>query len=74
MYKVAINGFGRIGKMIARSLLESSEHNSNIELVAINDLGDLSVHAHLFKHDSVHGTFNHDVVLQINHLRLMNIK
>ena len=61
MYKVAINGFGRIGKMIARSLLESSEHNSNIELVTINDLGDLSVHAHLFKYDSVHGTFNHDV-------------
>ena len=70
MYKVAINGFGRIGKMIARSLLESCEHNSNIELVAINDLGDLNVHAHLFKHDSVHGTFNYDVCVTNQSLKI----
>jgi glyceraldehyde 3-phosphate dehydrogenase len=50
--KIAINGFGRIGRCIVRALLERNE--SDLELVAINDLTDPSTLAHLLKHDSVH--------------------
>ena len=53
MIKVAINGFGRIGRLTFKSLLE----NSNIEVVAINDLTDTKTLAHLLKYDSVHGRF-----------------
>lgn len=53
MIRVAINGFGRIGRITARYLLE----NKNIELVAINDLTDEKTLAHLFKYDSVHRTY-----------------
>jgi glyceraldehyde 3-phosphate dehydrogenase len=52
--KVAINGFGRIGRMTTRVLL----NNPEIELVAINDLTDNRTLAHLFKYDSIHGRFN----------------
>src|ERR671917_2846723 len=51
--KVAINGFGRIGRLTLRSLL----NKSNVEVVAINDLTDNATLAHLFKYDSVHGRF-----------------
>jgi glyceraldehyde 3-phosphate dehydrogenase len=51
--RVAINGFGRIGRMVLRSAVS----DSTIEFVAINDLTDAATLAHLFKHDSVHGTF-----------------
>jgi len=53
MKKVAINGFGRIGRMTTRVLLQQD----NIEVVAINDLADTKTLAHLFKYDSVHGRF-----------------
>lgn len=53
MIKVAINGFGRIGKMLTRVLLEKE----GIQVVAINDLADVNTQAHLFKYDSVHGGF-----------------
>lgn len=53
MTKVAINGFGRIGRLTFKSLL----NNSNIEVVAINDLTDTKTLAHLLKYDSVHGRF-----------------
>ena len=53
--KVAINGFGRIGRLVARALLERTDHD--LELVAINDLGDAKSNALLFKRDSVHGAF-----------------
>ncbi len=52
--KVAINGFGRIGRIAFRYLLEKA----NVEVVAINDLTDNSTLAHLLKYDSVHGRFN----------------
>ena len=55
-YKVAINGFGRIGRLTLRSLLE--RNLENLEIVAVNDLGDLSTNLHLFTYDSVHGTLN----------------
>ncbi|MEZ4807089.1 MAG: type I glyceraldehyde-3-phosphate dehydrogenase [Flavobacteriales bacterium] len=57
MTRVAINGFGRIGRVTARLLLE----RKNIELVAVNDLTDVRTLAHLFKYDSVHGVFQGDV-------------
>jgi glyceraldehyde 3-phosphate dehydrogenase len=55
--KVAINGFGRIGRITARFLME----NKNLDLVAINDLTDTKTLAHLLKYDSVHGRFDMDV-------------
>ena len=53
--KVAINGFGRIGRLVARALLERSDHD--LELVAINDLADTKSNALLFGFDSTHGRF-----------------
>jgi glyceraldehyde 3-phosphate dehydrogenase len=57
--KVAINGFGRIGRNILRSIVESGR--KDIEVVAINDLGPVETNAHLLRFDSVHGRFPADV-------------
>jgi len=57
MIKVAINGFGRIGRMVLRAGI----HNQHIEFVAINDLTDKKTLVHLFKHDSVHGHYKGEV-------------
>ena len=57
--KFAINGFGRIGRLVARAILERPD--CGLELVAINDLADAKSNAMLFKRDSVHGTFPGDV-------------
>ncbi len=57
MTKIAINGFGRIGRNVARIALQNPE----VELVGINDLTDAATLAHLFKYDSVHGTYHEDV-------------
>jgi glyceraldehyde 3-phosphate dehydrogenase len=54
--RVAINGYGRIGRNILRALYESN-YRKDIEIVAINDLGDTAFNAHLTKYDSVHGRF-----------------
>ncbi|MBL8832150.1 MAG: type I glyceraldehyde-3-phosphate dehydrogenase [Rhodospirillales bacterium] len=51
--KVAINGFGRIGRLVLRALIESGR--TDLEVVGINDLGPVKSNAHLLKHDSVHG-------------------
>jgi glyceraldehyde 3-phosphate dehydrogenase len=53
--KVAINGFGRIGRLVLRAMVESGR--TDIEPVAINDLGSVEANAHLFRYDSVHGRF-----------------
>jgi glyceraldehyde 3-phosphate dehydrogenase len=53
--KVAINGFGRIGRNILRAIIESGR--TDIEVVAINDLGPVETNAHLMRYDSVHGRF-----------------
>ncbi|MDG6079688.1 type I glyceraldehyde-3-phosphate dehydrogenase [Erythrobacter litoralis] len=53
--KVAINGFGRIGRLVARALLERDDHD--LELIAINDLADTEANAILFQYDSTHGRF-----------------
>ena len=57
--RVAINGFGRIGRNILRAIHESGRQD--IEVVAINDLGPIETNAHLLRFDSVHGRFPHEV-------------
>src|SRR5579863_2633806 len=57
--RVAINGFGRIGRLVLRALHESGR--KEIEAVAINDLGPVETNAHLLKHDSIHGRFPGEV-------------
>src|SRR5437870_1597647 len=69
--RVAINGFGRIGRMATRVILS----RNTIDIVAINDLTDTATLAHLFKYDSVHGRFNGTVsseqkALIINHTKI----
>jgi len=54
--RVAINGFGRIGRNVLRAIIESGR--TDIEVVGINDLGPVETNAHLFRYDSVHGRFN----------------
>jgi len=58
--KIAINGFGRIGRNVLRALYEGP-HRGSIEIVAINDLGDANTNAHLAKYDTAHGIFPFDV-------------
>jgi len=57
--RVAINGFGRIGRNILRAIVESGR--TDIEVVAVNDLGPVETNAHLLRYDSVHGRFPHEV-------------
>jgi len=61
MYKIAINGFGRIGRNVLRALYERPDLQDKIQIVAINDLGDASISAHLLKYDTVHGRFGQQV-------------
>jgi len=64
MTKVAINGFGRIGRLVARAILERPD--CGLELASVNDLADAEANAWLFKHDSVHGKFPGDVTTDGN--------
>ena len=59
--RVAINGFGRIGRNILRAIVESGR--KDIEVVAINDLGPVETNAHLLRFDSVHGRFPFEVTV-----------
>ena len=59
--RVAINGFGRIGRNVLRAIIESGR--TDLEVVSINDLGPVETNAHLMRYDSVHGRFPHDVVV-----------
>ena len=63
-YRVAINGFGRIGRIFLRRALEKN----NFDIIAINDLTDVKTLAHLFKYDSVHGRFSGTVEVSGNDL------
>jgi glyceraldehyde 3-phosphate dehydrogenase len=63
--KVAINGFGRIGRLLYRAAIEQK---ANIDFVAVNDITDAKTLAHLLKYDSVHGRFNADVQVKGNDL------
>jgi glyceraldehyde 3-phosphate dehydrogenase len=60
--RVAINGFGRIGRNILRAMVEN--RRDDLKLVAINDLGSVHTNEHLFKYDSVHGRFAGDVTVE----------
>src|ERR1700742_320760 len=64
--KVAINGFGRIGRLVLRAAFEAGRND--IEIVAINDLADSHTNAHLLKYDSVHGRFEGEVKVDGNDL------
>ncbi|MDQ4060384.1 MAG: glyceraldehyde-3-phosphate dehydrogenase, partial [Pseudomonadota bacterium] len=57
--RAAINGFGRIGRLVLRGIIESGR--DDLEVVAINDLGPPETNAHLLRYDSVHGRFPHEV-------------
>ena len=56
MLKIGINGFGRIGRQVLKAIIEN--HSNTLEVVAVNDLGDAKLNAHLFKYDSNYGRFN----------------
>ena len=58
--KIAINGYGRIGRLVHRALVESGR--TDMKIMAINDLADVNTNVHLMKYDTVHGRFAHDVV------------
>ncbi len=61
--KVAINGYGRIGRNILRAIYEAGR-TDEIQIVAINDLGDVNTNVHLTKYDTVHGRFNAEVSME----------
>ena len=64
--KVAINGFGRIGRNVLRAIIESGR--TDIEVIAINDLGSVKNNAHLLKYDSVHGRFPTTVTSGVDYI------
>ena len=70
--RVAINGFGRIGRNILRAIIEND--NKNINVVGINDLGPVSTNAHLLKYDTIHGKLNKDIIVFSNNDNLINIQ
>ena len=61
MIKLAINGYGRIGRNVLRALYERPELSSQLQIVAINDLGSSEINAHLTQFDTTHGRFQHPV-------------
>src|SRR5690554_3958250 len=63
---VAINGFGRIGRLVLRAIYELGR--DDVKVVAINDLANSATNAHLLKYDSVHGRFPFDVRVDGDHL------
>jgi glyceraldehyde 3-phosphate dehydrogenase len=64
--KVAINGFGRIGRLVLRAIIESGR--KDIDVVAINDLGPVETNAHLLRYDSIHGRFPVEVKVDGDHI------
>jgi len=71
--KEAINGFGRIGRNILRAYL-GGVHRGEIQFVAINDLGDREINAHLLKYDSTHGTLPFDIKIEGEYLVVDTMK
>ncbi|MHA1506837.1 MAG: type I glyceraldehyde-3-phosphate dehydrogenase [Candidatus Asgardarchaeia archaeon] len=65
MYRVAINGFGRIGRVFLRWYFK--RENKDFKVVAINDIADINMMAHLFKYDSIHGKFEGEVKVEGDH-------
>ncbi len=78
--KVAINGYGRIGRNVLRALYESGLRKE-VQIVAINSLGDVNIHAHLTKYDTVHGRFpgtvevnNGDLIVNGDRIKITEIR
>ncbi len=65
-FRIAINGFGRIGRLVLRAIIEQS--HSEIEVVAINDSAPIETNAYLLRYDSVHGTSPFEIKIENNHL------
>ena len=70
MIKIGINGFGRIGRLILRAILEN--YSKKIQVVAINDLGSIETNAHLIKYDSTHGVLSHDIKTSKDGFNILN--
>ena len=70
MVKIGINGFGRIGRLILRALLEN--YKDKIQVVGINDLGSIETNAHLIKYDSTHGTLPYEVNTSKEGFKILN--
>ena len=70
MIKIGINGFGRIGRLILRALLEN--YKDKIQVVAINDLGSIEANAHLIKYDSTHGILPYEVETSKDGFKILN--
>ncbi len=68
--KLAINGFGRIGRLVLRGIIESGR--TDVEVVAINDLGSVADNAHLLRYDSVHGRFPGTITVDGNTIAIEN--
>ncbi|MEM8541342.1 MAG: glyceraldehyde 3-phosphate dehydrogenase NAD-binding domain-containing protein, partial [Pseudomonadota bacterium] len=66
--RIAINGFGRIGRNVARAIFESGR--TDIDIVAINDLGPVETNAHLMRYDSVHGRFPGEISVSGNQINV----
>ncbi|MBE51157.1 MAG: type I glyceraldehyde-3-phosphate dehydrogenase [Flavobacteriales bacterium] len=66
MKRIAINGFGRIGRMFFRL----ASQNKNIDIIAINDIADIEVLVHLLKYDSIHGIFNEEITVKEDYIEL----
>ncbi|MCP4595373.1 type I glyceraldehyde-3-phosphate dehydrogenase [Neptuniibacter sp.] len=71
--RVAINGYGRIGRNILKALYESDKQNE-LKIVAINDLCDPEINAHLTEYDSVHGRFSHSITVSNGYMMINNDK
>ena len=70
MIKIGINGFGRIGRLILRAILEN--YADKIKVVAINDLGSIETNAHLIKYDSTHGIINENIQISNDGFKISN--
>ena len=70
MVKVGINGFGRIGRLILRAILEN--YKDKFEIVCINDLGSIETNAHLIKYDSTHGIINEEIQISKGGFKVSN--
>lgn len=68
MLRLGINGFGRIGRLVARIAMQRND----VKLVAVNDIGDQMTSAHLFKYDSVHGVWPHPVEIENDFLKTLD--
>jgi glyceraldehyde 3-phosphate dehydrogenase len=64
MIRVGINGFGRIGRNVLRAALQHSQYGKKFEIIAVNDLGNTEILAHLLKYDSIYGKFCGDITVK----------